>query len=160
MPLGRQKIKETHPPDEQASLPAARRRDPSPREPGRVLCECNCPEQLSFQLTFPPRRHRASTSQDVWRPPTVPPCLFHVSGSGATWLLSTHNKKKGPLLSGASVRTVKHDENRPISKSLNQINEETKHSKWWPQHITPIDPLFPSLTPDLRLCWGLSNDGV
>lgn len=52
-------------------------------------------------------------------------------------------QKKGSVLSGASVRTVKHDENGSISKSLNQINVQTKHSKWWPQHTTPMDPLFP-----------------
>lgn len=43
--------RKTIPPDEQASLPAVRRRDPAPHKTGKALWESNRPEQASFQLT-------------------------------------------------------------------------------------------------------------
>lgn len=46
MSLGRKIIL----PDEQASLPAVRRRDPAPHKPGKALWESNRLEQPSFQL--------------------------------------------------------------------------------------------------------------
>lgn len=103
MPLGREKIKETHPP------PTSRRLYLLPGDVTLLLANlagfyasviAQNSSAFSSLLANPPRRHRASTSQDVWRPPTVPPCLFHVSGSGATWLLSTHNNKRSGALRG------------------------------------------------------------
>ena len=81
------------PPDEQASLPAVRRRDPAPHKPGKALWQSNRPEQPSFQLivgvTATSLLHTTYTAYTQSQ--VIPMCSLHLSGSSKTWLFNTHH---------------------------------------------------------------------
>lgn len=85
------------PPDEQAYLPAVRRRDPAPHKPGKALWESNRLEQPGFQLIVGVTASLLTTTQlhttytAYTQSQVIPMCTVHLSGSRKTWLFNTHH---------------------------------------------------------------------